>query len=139
MSCPLCNSCKDSHTHLFFACAYLRRLWERLKEVAKLDDVSYVWGEVISGIVNKSASNRIWSIIQRLVFGAVVYFIWQERNFRVVQLSSRVVKGLFYVIFDTVRLRLMGLKIIKVSPNVREAALIWNFPLNLSSEGSKLI
>ncbi|PWA80010.1 RNA-directed DNA polymerase, eukaryota, Reverse transcriptase zinc-binding domain protein [Artemisia annua] len=130
---------KDSHIHLFFACAYSRRLWERLKAMAKLDDVSYVWGEVISGIINKSASNRIWSIIQRLVFRAAVYFIWQERNFRVFQKSSRDVEGLFSVIFDIVRLRLMGLKIIKVSTDVREAALIWNFPLSLCSEGSKQI
>ncbi|GKC32155.1 RNA-directed DNA polymerase, eukaryota, reverse transcriptase zinc-binding domain protein [Tanacetum coccineum] len=82
MACPFCKSCKDSHSHLFFACSYSKRLWERLKVMACLDNVSNVWGELVSGIVNKAANDGIWNIIQRLVFGAAVYFIWQERNFR---------------------------------------------------------
>ncbi|PWA76381.1 reverse transcriptase domain, Reverse transcriptase zinc-binding domain protein [Artemisia annua] len=100
------------------------RLWERLKVMAKLDDISYVWGEVISGIVNKAACNSIWSIVQRLLFGLVVYFIWQERNFRVFQKCARSGEALFSLIVETVRLRLMGLKILRVSPAVKEASLI---------------
>ena len=119
MLCPFCNSCKDSHSHLFFECAYSRRLWERLKLVTKLGDMSYIWGEVVSGMVNKTASNKIWSIIQRLAFGAVVYFIWQERNFRIFEKSSRSDDCLFSIIVENVRLRLMGLKILKTSPDVK--------------------
>ena len=61
MTCPLCNGCKDSHSHLFFGCVFSKRLWERLKVMAKLNDMYNTWGEVISGIVNKSARNNIWS------------------------------------------------------------------------------
>ena len=129
MSCPFCNSCKYSHSHLFFECEFSRRLWERLKVMAKLDDISHVWGEVISGIVNKAACNSIWSIVQRLLFGVVVYFIWQERNCRVFQKCARSGDALFSLIVETIKIRLMGLKILRVSPAVKEAFLIWNAPL----------
>ena len=82
MKCPLSKGCKDSHSHLFFDCPFSKRLWERLKVLAKLHDLSNTWGEVISGIINKPTKNGIWSVIQRLLFGVVVYFIWQERNLR---------------------------------------------------------
>lgn len=135
MASPFCNSCKDSYNHFFFYCEFSRRLWERLKVMAKLGDMSYVWGEVIYGIVNKVDSNKIWSIIQRLLFGAVVYFIWQERNFRIFKKCARSDEALFSLITETIRLRLMGLKILKVSTDVKEATLIWNFPLTLHSDG----
>ncbi|PWA70874.1 reverse transcriptase domain, Reverse transcriptase zinc-binding domain protein [Artemisia annua] len=140
MYCPFCNSCKDSHSHLFFACDFSRRLWERLKVMAKLDDLSCVWGEVVSGTVNKAASNKIWSIIQRLIFGAAVYFIWQERNFRIFKKCARSDEALFSLITETIRLRLIGLKILKVSNDVKDASTVWNFPLTLHSfEQSSLL
>ncbi|GJR05296.1 hypothetical protein Tco_0528280 [Tanacetum coccineum] len=57
-----------------------RTVWVNRKGNEKSFSMSE--GKVVSGIVNKAASNGIWSIIQRLVFGATVYFIWQKRNFR---------------------------------------------------------
>ncbi|PWA55347.1 hypothetical protein CTI12_AA427380 [Artemisia annua] len=101
---------KDSHSHLFFDFIYSRRLWERLKAMAKLDDINYTWGEVISGI---------------------------ERNFRVFQKCSRSEDCLFSIIIETIRLRLMGLQILKVSADVKEASLIWNFPLRIGTDDSR--
>ena len=57
MSCPFCKRCKDSHSHLFFSCHFAKRLWERLKIMAKLDDVSNSWAQIITYIVNKPANN----------------------------------------------------------------------------------
>ena len=79
--------------------------------------------------MNRPAKNSIWSVIQRLVWGASVYFIWQERNIRLFGSNSRTEDELFKIITDSVRFRIMGLKI-NVTPDVISAAEVWNFPIS---------
>ncbi|GJS50259.1 RNA-directed DNA polymerase, eukaryota, reverse transcriptase zinc-binding domain protein [Tanacetum coccineum] len=124
MVCPFCKSCKDSHSHLFFRCGFAQGVWNKLKNMYRLDDLSFVWAEIVSGIAIRKANNTLWSIIQRLVFGAAIYFIWQECNFRLFWCVERSADKVFDIIVDTVRLRLLGLKI-KRSPEVDKAATIW--------------
>ncbi|GJT39990.1 hypothetical protein Tco_1256905 [Tanacetum coccineum] len=42
--------------------------------MAMMENISNEWESIISGIVQKPATNTIWSVIQRLVSGAAVYF-----------------------------------------------------------------
>ncbi|PWA37992.1 reverse transcriptase domain, Reverse transcriptase zinc-binding domain protein [Artemisia annua] len=112
--CPLCNTVDETHAHLFFACSFSKSIWDNLKILCKLDNVSCVWAEIVSGISIRVASNSIWSVIQRLVFGAAVYYIWQERNFRLFQKNYRSEETVFKVIVDIVRHKLLGLKIKRV-------------------------
>ncbi|GKD77298.1 hypothetical protein Tco_1339919, partial [Tanacetum coccineum] len=86
------------------------------------------WAMVISGLVNKPVNNTIWSVVQRLVLGAATYFIWQERNIRRMEHRKISVDGLFKVVFDNVRLKLMGLKL-KWTSDVIKASKIWNLPM----------
>ncbi|GJX75707.1 RNA-directed DNA polymerase, eukaryota, reverse transcriptase zinc-binding domain protein [Tanacetum coccineum] len=65
----------------------------------------------IDYIIARPMGNSIWSIIQRLVIGAAVYFIWQERNLRIFQSKVRSVESLCCVIKDHVRFRLLSLKV----------------------------
>ncbi|GJY18130.1 RNA-directed DNA polymerase, eukaryota, reverse transcriptase zinc-binding domain protein [Tanacetum coccineum] len=125
MRCPFCYQHKDSHSHLFFGCDTSRRLWERLKGMAKLEHVSNSWAQIISSIVNMPANNTIWSVIQKLVLGASVYYIWQERNIRLFGEAKRSDDEIFKIVFESVRLRLMGLKL-KATPDVIKAAeVLW--------------
>ncbi|PWA47471.1 Phytosulfokine [Artemisia annua] len=96
--------------------------------MANLDMVSNEWASVISNIVNKPATNTIWSVIQRILFGAAVYFIWQERNIRRMQHSSRSDEVVFNCIISTVRMKLLGLNL-KYTNEVVKAAKIWNIPI----------
>ncbi|GJV62480.1 hypothetical protein Tco_1468580 [Tanacetum coccineum] len=48
-------------------CNIAKRLWERLKGMAKLEHVSNSRAQVISSIVNILAKNSIWSVIQRII------------------------------------------------------------------------
>ena len=126
--CLLCSLQYESHSHLFFSCEVSRRLWERLKPMAKLDMIGHEWASVISNIVNRPANNSIWSVIQRLSFGAIVYFIWQERNIRRMQKSSRSEDVVFNCIVSTIRFKLLGLNI-KHSKDAIIAVEMWNLPL----------
>ena len=129
MSCPFCKLCKDSHSHLFFSCVFSKRLWERLKGMAKLSHVSNSWAQVISSVVNIQAKNTIWSVIQRLMLGATVYFIWQERNMRLFGSYGRTENELFKIIVDAVRFRIMGLKL-RVTTDVLNVAEVWCLPID---------
>ena len=96
--------------------------------MAKLDRLGNEWAGVISSIINKPANNTIWSVIQRLLFGATVYYIWQERNIKRMKQISRSEEMVFNCIISNVRMKLLGFNI-KYSKDVVEAAVIWNFPL----------
>ncbi|GJY44993.1 hypothetical protein Tco_0433206 [Tanacetum coccineum] len=126
----------DSHSHLFFSCVYSMYIWDRVNIMAKLDDVSNIWAEVISGICIKKPSNSIWSVIQRLVLGASVYFIWQERNVRLFDSKNRSVDVVLNIIVNTVRLKLLSLNL-KGSRDVGIDAKVWHLP-NLGLKGNNL-
>ncbi|GKA59321.1 RNA-directed DNA polymerase, eukaryota, reverse transcriptase zinc-binding domain protein [Tanacetum coccineum] len=138
MVCYLCNQGLESHNHLFFSCPFSKRLWERLKPLAKLEGISNDWACIISFISNKPATNTIWSIIQRLVLGACVYFLWQERNCRCFVKKFRDVECLYKIIVDIIRMKLMGLTM-KCSPDVLAAASIWNFKINKSDYYRRMV
>lgn len=124
--CPLCNTVKDDHDHLFFGCDFSLRVWNYFKDLMKLEIVPDNLFSVIEYISPRLASKSIWSIIQRLVIGATVYCLWIERNNRLFQRSSRSSDDISNCIRDLVRLRLLSLKI-KRSKQSLEAAKIWNF------------
>ncbi|XP_071733554.1 uncharacterized protein [Rutidosis leptorrhynchoides] len=131
--CAFCNQIKDSHTHLFIDCQYTKEVWNHFRNKADLDDVIDIvtnggldWKGLFNVFASKKCSKSIWSIIRRLVIAAIIYNIWQERNARIFKASERNVVTICKHIEDVVRLRLMGLKIIKSRFSVR-AASIWKF------------
>ncbi|PWA69495.1 reverse transcriptase zinc-binding domain-containing protein [Artemisia annua] len=126
--CPLCNAVNESHAHLFFSCGFSKTVWGNLKPLCKLDDISDVWAEIVSGISVRNANNSLWSIIQRLVFGVAVYYIWQERNIRLFQQNFRSEESVFKITIDTIRHKLLSLKINR-SVESEKAAAIWKIPL----------
>nr|GEU95055.1 RNA-directed DNA polymerase, eukaryota, reverse transcriptase zinc-binding domain protein [Tanacetum cinerariifolium] len=95
------------------------------KPVAQLDTLINNWASVILGWVNRPAKNTIWSVVQRLVFGAAIYFIWHERNIRRVELKERSIDMLFRVIIENIRFKLMGLKLKCTSDVMKVAKAAW--------------
>ncbi|GJT93495.1 reverse transcriptase zinc-binding domain-containing protein [Tanacetum coccineum] len=105
MKCVLCALCPDSD-HLFFACSYSSLVWnEMLKTLSKR--IIFDWNNTVEEISKMKANNSIDSIVSRLVFGAVVYFIWQERNTRMFKQIKRNKESLVQTIKETLRLRMM--------------------------------
>ncbi|PWA74726.1 Phytosulfokine [Artemisia annua] len=97
--------------------------------MAKLRNVSNNWAQIVSCMVNIPAKNSIWSVIQRLMLGASVYYIWQERNMRLFGSYGRTEEELLKIIVDAVRCRIMGLKL-SATTDVMNAAEIWGFPID---------
>nr|XP_043612390.1 uncharacterized protein LOC122584241 [Erigeron canadensis] len=129
LKCVFCKEGPDSHNHLFFNCDYPNKVWQKIKKLARLESAPNSWNDIVNFFVIRPANKTIWSIIQRLVLGAMVYFIWQERNLRSFKGKNRSVDDLCNIITAEVRFRLMGLRI-KVTKQSVKAAEVWGFQLN---------
>ncbi|XP_071704336.1 uncharacterized protein [Rutidosis leptorrhynchoides] len=122
--CDLCRCCLDSHEHLFFQCMYAKKVWGSMKVLLMLRSLNDNFGDIINMLKSSPYKRNIWSIIHRLVLGATVYYIWQERNCRIFKQSSRSDAELIDIIQLNVRLKLCELKV-KNSRGVQVAARVW--------------
>ena len=96
------------------------------KKLVRMDNALNNLPQLLSFIGNRPVNRSVWSILQRLVLGAMVYFIWQERNLRFFQEKRRPLNELFKLIKETVRLRMMSLKV-RNSKQAIEVAELWDF------------
>ncbi|GKE34623.1 hypothetical protein Tco_1453945 [Tanacetum coccineum] len=103
MKCPLCNLIRDSHSHLFFEC-----------------DV-----DTIQSSGHKKLARVV---VAKVLFGATIYYIWQERNNRLFKKKARQVDQIFELIFSTTRLKLMALNM-KNSADVVRIRREWNITM----------
>ena len=127
--CCLCKSESESHDHLFFKCQFSNDIWKSLLPMMNCIVQNEEWNSIITYIAAMGCTNNIWSVIRRLCLGAMVYFIWQERNFRTFRDETRDSKTVCRIICESVRMKIMSLKV-KKSNEVMSAASIWNVKLD---------
>ncbi|XP_071693155.1 uncharacterized protein [Rutidosis leptorrhynchoides] len=131
--CYLCNQIQESHDHLLIGCSFAKSIWRWFRGKAGLDGIidrieygSNQWNDVVNAMAGTVCNKGIWSIIRRLVFSAVIYHLWQERNARTFKNDSSTYEVIAKRVFEVVRLRLMGLHVRK-SMQSHSAAKVWNF------------
>ncbi|GJX57976.1 reverse transcriptase zinc-binding domain-containing protein [Tanacetum coccineum] len=103
LKCSLCKKEADNHKHLFFECHYAEKV------------------EYLSG---KKLGNKIHHIANRLIISSTVYHIWNERNKRNFQNTSRSLDELIGYIEKNFIDLLLSLNV-KKSPNVSMVANMW--------------
>ncbi|KAK1441009.1 hypothetical protein QVD17_06845 [Tagetes erecta] len=122
MCCLLCYSNIDSHSHLFFECKYANSVWDKVKERAGMSDVRANWNDITSWLCSRSKSRSLKNVVARLLVAGAVYYIWQERNNRLFNNHARPPDILSNTILDTIRYRLMGLKLKQTEAVVQQLA-----------------
>ena len=100
--CPFCGDCPDSHSHLFFSCTFPLQVWRILKDEAHMIGFPDSWRHIMDQMANGVPN----SFTQKLTLSASVYFIWQERNFRLFRKRRRTVDEVVKVIKETILLRI---------------------------------
>ncbi|GJV60324.1 RNA-directed DNA polymerase, eukaryota, reverse transcriptase zinc-binding domain protein [Tanacetum coccineum] len=103
MKCPLCNLIRDSHSHLFFECGISR---QKVKVLFHIPDIGNSRRSVVNTIAHKKLARLV---VAKVLFGATIYYIWQERNNKLFKKKARQVDQIFELIFSTTRLKLMAL------------------------------
>ncbi|GKB00051.1 RNA-directed DNA polymerase, eukaryota, reverse transcriptase zinc-binding domain protein [Tanacetum coccineum] len=94
-------------------------IWVDKNSKENLFSIKQVWKDL-----NGEETKVDW----RLVFGAVVYYTWQERNNRVFREETRDEKSLIQTIKETVQLKIAGFEV-KDSSAVREVESRWNIQI----------
>ncbi|KAJ9536546.1 hypothetical protein OSB04_un000298 [Centaurea solstitialis] len=92
LTCSLCESCIDSHDHLFFTCSYSREIWRKVKREVSLHGFPESW-TLIMEMLNEGRGPV--KLIQRLALAATIYFIWEERNNRLFNKAKKIGVQLF--------------------------------------------
>ncbi|KAJ9560832.1 hypothetical protein OSB04_005992 [Centaurea solstitialis] len=134
--CVLCNDGVESHDHLFVDCCYVQEVWRCCEGLSGIEGLIFScsgshnsWMNVIGCLCNRPINKSIWSVVQRLLLAAVVYFVWQERNYRLHQAKCRSAVLLARQIIELIKLKLLGLRV-KNSVQVKKVAEIWNLGLD---------
>ena len=80
MKCSLCGNCPDSHSHLFFECAYASEVWSGICFQLDWTGFPSTWDEIVLALSDNSRAPK--GLLQKLTLAASVYMIWKERNRR---------------------------------------------------------
>ena len=100
--CPFCGESPDSHRHIFFTCTFPSLVWRIMKREAHMNGFPDSWEHIMDQMANGVPKR----FIQKLTLSASVYFIWQERNFRLFRNRRRSVEGVVKEIKEMVLLRI---------------------------------
>nr|XP_043609703.1 uncharacterized protein LOC122581539 [Erigeron canadensis] len=123
--CVFCSVTADNHEHLFFQCAYVKSVWRELQRYMFQMQGGDRMQSVISNLARFKDSKNIGVIVNKLMVAAAVYFIWQERNARVFKNQIRNKEVLCQNIMDSVRCKMMTIKV-RNTRNVQRIAELWN-------------
>lgn len=105
--CMLCGTAPESTPHLFFECQFSQEVWSgllagsRLVFPTKLEDM-VLWFQGIQG-------DEKLRIIIKLLFQAVIYCIWKERNGRLHSNGQRPPSSIIKEIRLHLRAKLLGM------------------------------
>ncbi|GKA27215.1 RNA-directed DNA polymerase, eukaryota, reverse transcriptase zinc-binding domain protein [Tanacetum coccineum] len=125
--CPLCLKVEDSHKHLFFDCEFSSEVWENVQFLSNMKNLKDL-DRSIEWIASLPCKNNIWSVVRRLCLADIVYHLWQERNTRIFQKKERSIKGINLVIKDSVKSRLVTLRV-KNTSDVKSIEEKWGIKL----------
>ncbi|XP_071712463.1 uncharacterized protein [Rutidosis leptorrhynchoides] len=125
LNSALCDQEVDSHEHLFFRCIFAAKVWNLLKRKLLFKGLSNNLYRIIDLLSAYPFSKNIWSVINRTVVAAMVYYIWQERNWRIFKGKKRSVQDLRGTIEQFVRVKLLTFKV-KRSAAVIKAGELWD-------------
>lgn len=103
-SCLLCGTHDESEAHLFFSCTYSAQVRQGVFSHSTLNPPADF--TLIRQWIQSATSDQKLRTIINLLFQAVVYFIWRERNGRLHQTPSRTADSIKKELFLCLRAKL---------------------------------
>ncbi|GJU33531.1 hypothetical protein Tco_1181885 [Tanacetum coccineum] len=113
IKCGFCKKCSDSSPHLFFQCDFSMKIWRKMIKLSYLMDMQFNLQDVIESMAGRRGMKSIGNMVNKLILAATVYFIWQERNFRLFKEECRSEDVLFNIIYECVKSKLMTIRVKK--------------------------
>nr|GFB04720.1 hypothetical protein [Tanacetum cinerariifolium] len=127
LCCTLCDAQPDSHTHLFFECAFSSQVWYYARDLAGMDLVPPVMHDILLYLQPMANKRTAKSVFGRLILAATACHIWLERNNRVFKKVRRSPKEIRDIIIVTVHLKHLTFRF-KNTAMVRLLLSRWKMP-----------
>lgn len=80
--CVLCYTEEECEEHMFFECFYARAVWNWLLSDMQFSHTAQPWNEEIKWCYEHIRGNDPIAVVRKLVFNALFYCVWGERNSR---------------------------------------------------------
>ncbi|GJW97791.1 RNA-directed DNA polymerase, eukaryota, reverse transcriptase zinc-binding domain protein [Tanacetum coccineum] len=110
-----------NHMFIVWLDIHGRLIWKALKLKVHDANVPNDWHSFVNYLASIGRNKSIRVILKKIVFGAAVYFIWQERNRRLFTSVKREVIDLLEAILEVIKLRLVSIRVTNIQ-NVMEVA-----------------
>ncbi|XP_039068128.1 uncharacterized protein LOC120214250 [Hibiscus syriacus] len=124
--CDLCNTELEDKDHLFNDCAFVSGIWRKILQTCRIPYRNLCWSDFLDwATVNFRGKSLLVSIL-KLAWISLVYFVWEERNFRRFRGYSRSVDNIFDSIRRSVGDRINGCNINKADNVNLQFCLEWN-------------
>lgn len=124
LRCAFCQQQLDSVDHLFFNCQYSTVVLSHFRTKGYCNITHNSWEDFIEKAANTWKGKSIHVVVNKLIFSALIYFLWQERNWRLFQNSRRSSVQLIGSIEENIRFKIMGLKL-RDNSRVRKVLQDW--------------
>ena len=112
--CVLCGGEEETRDHLFHGCTFSRQLWGKIMEISGHSRAMTSWSGEFQWMIQKCKGKSLVSIILRLAWQALIYYIWIERNNRIYKGREKTVVQILEQIKEVVSIRTKGLKKVKL-------------------------
>ncbi|GJR49168.1 reverse transcriptase zinc-binding domain-containing protein [Tanacetum coccineum] len=132
LMCPLCETQKDSHEHLFFDCRFSKQVWTHVKSLSGISNIPTGLSNIVDFLIPLAKKKSARCVIAKLLFAASCYFIWQERNERLFSKKKRTCDQIMEIIKTNVRLKLLSCRFKKTNI-VQSLCDVWKLPNSLMS------
>ncbi|GKF71918.1 hypothetical protein Tco_0208032, partial [Tanacetum coccineum] len=76
--------------------------------MARMKFKNVSWDDEMSKGKNK---HSVWEVIRKLCLAAAVYYIWQERNLRLLNNSKREATDLFGILIEELRAKMVSITV----------------------------
>lgn len=140
--CAFCNYQRDSVNHLFFNCQFSQEVCRQFSYLGVFVPMNIPWSEIVDYATANWTTKSLVHVVNKIVLGSLVYFIWQERNLRLFQHKHRTTNQMVKLIKEEVRLKILGLKIrknIRVFQTLRLWNISWDPPPSQNSSNELVV
>ncbi|XP_071726798.1 uncharacterized protein [Rutidosis leptorrhynchoides] len=121
IECSFCGNQEDSHSHLFFRCEFTSQVWNKVKRMLVYKGLNNGLLHIVQDMAKYTAIKDIRNILNKVAIGAVVYYIWMERNRRIFRKVKKSVNEVSDEVKDFIRVKMTSLKV-KDTKNVQKVA-----------------
>lgn len=103
--CSLCKQEQETHQHLFSSCTVAARIWSKLLKWLCITRNTAGWEEELEWAITHATGKAMQDEVYRMTLSAAVYYVWQERNYRIFQRKERTTEVIIRNIIQEIHCR----------------------------------